>query len=419
MTLSASLRQGSRWDFLPHHKQLCPETINIGVIGCGPRAWYNAIPKFQQFAEYELIALCDIRQGLADRMAANIKTEYDKTVPTYSDYRKMIRSHGLDAVIVLVDADKQASIICECLEMGLHIMAEVPLCYSIEDCWHIVTSVERTGRTFLLMEQLRYAGYARAWRQIVRSGILGDIVLAEGEYFHNLPLRLYQNDDGIYHTREAAGEEANEMATWRVQQPPLVYLPHDLSPVLFALEDRVTRVTGMQSTANSKDQDEEFTLPGMQMALMQTEKGAVLRMATSFSTATPERHWQHIKGTDGFVEGPRNASSTYSMWVDGWQLPAALEMPWSLTRTDAPEAAVGSGHGDCDFYVFAAFADAVLRGDPLEFDIYRAVETAAPAILAATSIKQDNLAIDVPDFRPNPHRKAGEYPAEYKGLETQ
>ena len=409
MSVSASLRQSSEWDFLPHHQQSKP-VMKIGIIGCGPRAWYNAIPKFQQFDEYELVAICDIRQSLVDRMAANIQTEYGATIPTYTGYQEMLNSHQLDAVVVLVDADKQASIICECLEAGLHVMAEVPLCYSIEDCWKIVTTVERTGQIFLLMEQIRYAGYVRAWKNIVASGVLGPIVLAEGEYFHNLPMRLYQNDEGIYCTREAAGNNAQQLATWRVQQAPIVYLPHDLSPVLCVLDDRVTRVTGMQSTANVTQQGDNLTLPGMQMALMQTEKDTVLRMATSFSTATPERHWQHIKGASGFVESPRNGTGGYSMWIDGWQLPNAMEMPWSLSRTDAPAAAVGSGHGDCDFYVFAAFADAVLRNDPLEFDVYRAVETAAPAILAAESMQRGNVAIDVPDFRPGPHRKSGERP---------
>jgi len=47
---------------------------------------------------------------------------------------------------------------------------------------------------------------------------------------------------------------------------------------------------------------------------------------------------------------------------------------------------------------------------PLEFDVYKAVETAAPAILAARSIAEGTKLIRVPDFRPSEERSPGEAP---------
>ena len=41
------------------------------------------------------------------------------------------------------------------------------------------------------------------------------------------------------------------------------------------------------------------------------------------------------------------------------------EVDWRYERTDAPAEARGSGHGDADYYVHAAFRDAVLQGKPL------------------------------------------------------
>lgn len=411
MSVSASMLSSRSWDFIPSHDTRPTKPMRIAIIGCGPRAWYNAIPKVTQYADYELIALCDIRHSLVNRMAAAVQREYQQTPATYTDYRQMIASESLDAVMVLTDADKQAAIICACLEAGLHVMAEVPLCYTLDDCWRIVTTVERTGKTFLLMEQIRYAGYVKAWRNILKTGILGDIALAEGEYFHALPLRFFQNEDGIYHTAESARQSSAARPTWRLQHPPIVYLPHDLSPVLHVLDDRVTRVVGMESGHDSRI-TEGTQYPAMQIALMHTVKETVLRMAVSFSTVAPERHWQHIKGMNGYLETPRTPDGTYNFWVDQWQLTSTpLKMPWSLSRVDAPAAAIGSGHGDCDFYVFAAFADAVLRNVPLEFDVYRAAEITAPAILAGESIRQGSIPLDVPDFRPGPNRAPGQLPA--------
>ena len=81
-----------------------------------------------------------------------------------------------------------------------------------------------------------------------------------------------------------------------------------------------------------------------------------------------------------------------------------------------PDTEIGqgrlSGHGDADYYVHAAFRDAVRDGVPLEFDVYRAMDTMAPAALAVVSIERGGEVMTVPDFRPGPDRKPGQMPAD-------
>jgi hypothetical protein len=98
------------------------------------------------------------------------------------------------------------------------------------------------------------------------------------------------------------------------------------------------------------------------------------------------------------------------MWLAGEQMHDLAEVDWRYERTDAPPEARGSGHGDADYYVQAAFRDAVLHGRPLQFDVYRAMDTAAPAILAAESVAQGSRPVKVPDFRPNADRPKGALP---------
>ena len=100
------------------------------------------------------------------------------------------------------------------------------------------------------------------------------------------------------------------------------------------------------------------------------------------------------------------------MWQAHSQMHDMAEMDWRFERTDAPPEARGSGHGDADYYVHAVFRDAVLHGHPLKFDVYRAIETAAPAVLAADSIDQGSRPLRVPDFRPSADRPAGQMPKE-------
>jgi len=386
--------------------------IRLGLVGLGRRS-RNVTMFTTQYAEYKLTAVCDLRPELVQKVAATLDQENNLKVRGYTDFDQMLKSEELDAVAILVDPDRQVPLTCRALEAGIHVMAEVPLCYSIEDCWQLVTTVERTGKIFLLMEQARYGGIHRAWRRIVQKGVIGRPLFVEGEYFHYIPVMFYQDRLGRYILPEQAKNDPQARPTWRHRRPSIGYLPHELSPLLYVLDDRVTRVTGM-STRKSRYEYPQIEHADFQAALMHTEKDAVLRMATAFSVPHSPRgepgicHWYHIKGTEGALEAPRAPGEKSKLWVEDWHLTEPLHVPWTYRRNDAPPEAGESGHGGLDYYVFAHFADAVLYGDPLEFDVYRAVETAAPAVLAARSIEEDNRPIDVPDFRPGPHRKPGQ-----------
>ena len=85
-------------------------------------------------------------------------------------------------------------------------------------------------------------------------------------------------------------------------------------------------------------------------------------------------------------------------------------MWWDYDPTSTPAEALASGHEGGDYWPIQYFTDAVLNDTTPELDVYKAAETAAPAIVAAQSAEQDGMRMDVPDFRPNASRKAGQYP---------
>ena len=401
--------------------------IRIGLIGLGPRARGNVVAKTIRYADYELVAVCDRRAGLAAQVAADIERDHQHVVRHYADAEKMLAAEELDAVAVLVDPDQQIPVACAALEGGCHVMCEVPLTYSLAHCWQAVVTVERTGKQLFLMEQLRYSGYVRAWRKIVDQGVIGKPLFVEGEYFSCKGGDvLFQDADGVYYTPEQAARypERGPTPTWRHTTPAIGYLPHELSPMLYVIDDRVTRVVGM-STRQQSYRYPTAAKADIQVALMHTAKDVVLRMAVGHtSSAMPRRvgagesaHWHHVKGSHGVLELGRTPGEKPKMWVEDWDMGAPLSVEWSEARHhDPPEvAATGHGgqgdHGGRDYYAFAAFADTVLRGEPLEMDVYTGVETAAPAAAAIASIEQGSAPQSVPDFRPGPHRKAGELPA--------
>lgn len=386
------------------------DEIRIALVGLGDRGVGTWIPLLQTIPGFRITAICDPVAALHEHALGRLQDP--GSVRTYTNYADVLADSDVDAVALTVRCAEQGALAADALEAGKHVHAEVPAAHTIADCWRIALAVERTGLVYALAEQTRYWGFVEAWREIVASGQLGRVTMCEGQYFHYLPGDKFRDPTSgrrIGPAEVAAFPDA--VPSWSQLMPPIHYLPHELSPMLKVLDDRVVRVVGM-GTRSPSYAHPVLRQADLQVALMHTEKDAVVRMAASFAQPHPEGnwHWYNVIGTGGRLEWKRANRDRPKMWLAGHQMHDLADVDWRYERLDAPAEARGSGHGDADYYTHVAFRDAV-RGDrPLELDVYRALDTAAPAILAAESIERGNMPLKVPDFRPDPERPLGTAP---------
>jgi predicted dehydrogenase len=384
--------------------------IRIAVVGLGERSatWISLL---QRIPGYRITAVCDPIVPLHARAVARL--ERPDGVRVYADYEDVLGDSRVDAVALVARSEDQGALAARALEAGKHVNAEVPAAHRIEDCWRIVLAAERSGKVYHLAEQTRYWGFVEAWRALVAAGRLGRITLCEGQYFHYRPNAMFKDfATGRFFRPDEVAAHPEARPTWSQLMPPIHYLPHELSPMLKVLDDRVTEVVAM-STGSPSYAHPEIAQPDMQMALMKTEQGAILRLAKSSAQPHPARnsHWYQVLGTRGRVEWKRADRDRPKLWLADGQMHDLADVDWRYERADAPPEARSSGHGDADYYVHAAFRDAVLAGRPAELDVYGAMDTAAPAILAAASIARGSVPLAVPDFRPGPSRPHGAAPA--------
>jgi hypothetical protein len=159
----------------------------------------------------------------------------------------------------------------------------------------------------------------------------------------------------------------------------------------------------------------------MEVALMQTEKDVILRMAAGFTVDTmntggKKKHWHHIMGTKGVLEEGRNPQleTGQAYFEDDMMTPdTPAQMIWSYNPAKTAKSVLDSGHGGTDYWPYKDFAEWLLNDDHDTSEmltVYRAADTAAPAILAGISAEKNGEWLDVPDFRPGENRKKGEMP---------
>jgi len=406
------------------------DEIRIGVFGLGHRGihWIRVLDRIDG---YRITAVGDIFP-LQERALAEISNS--EGVESYSSYEDMLADPNIDAIALCVRCEEQGAMAARALEAGKHVNSEVPAAHTMEDLWRIVAAQEKTGLVYMLAEQMRYSGFITGWRDLVQQGRLGHVGYVEGEYFsRKSPHRYYQDPKtGEFIDIPDLANHPDAQPTWLHKMPPIHYLCHDLSAMLSILDDRVVKVTGMGTRPQSYLYD-AIKKSDIQVALLHTEKDTVMRMACGWTLGRSREtrgHRYQLIASHGTLETNPHMDELQSMWLADSQMHDVARVDWRQERTDAPspspsEAAAlaeikpdyiggrrttGYSIPSIDYIVHSNFREAVLGEKPLEFDVYKAMDTAAPAILAADSIEQGSHPIDVPDFHPDDSRPSGQLP---------
>ena len=157
----------------------------IGFIGSGSRASSYAVNlKRLKEVEVEYTAICDINPEFGNRFN---QLYADGKAALYADYREMLKRYAdLDAVVICTPNDKHEEIAIACLNADLHILLEKPLATTPQACLNILRAARNHSKSVTLGFVLRYTPFYRKCREIVSSGLCGDILTVNAEEIVNL-----------------------------------------------------------------------------------------------------------------------------------------------------------------------------------------------------------------------------------------
>lgn len=378
--------------------------------------------------EYELVAICDKVEALVHDKR---KLVDNPDVKLYTDHRKLIDEVDFDAAAIVTEPEYQAPLSIEFMNAGKDVISEVPVSYSLAECWELILTVERTGRVYYLGEQIRHSPMVHHWRKLVKADKLGKILFVEGHYLHGLANHRFWRDSqtGQLLTWKEAANNPNAVKSrfWTLTNP-ILYAPHELSPLLKILDDRVVRVSCFSTRKVSYRHEEvpyegkfePVTKPDIQVAMMHTKKDTIIRFAAGFNVPTSEAHWYHLLGTKGEVETGRGYQEPCKEYYCNFPLVGDSDYRYERTTVkwefeeNSPQhqKAMETGHGGMDFWPVYDFAQVIRGRKKPDIDVYQAVETAAPVIKAVESLENLGALQEIPDFRPGPNRKKGEMPRE-------
>lgn len=164
------------------------ERIKLALVGCGgmgTRHLYgmNELMK-TPFNNIDLVALCDLRRENAELAASEAEQLTGACPAVYTDLAVMAHEiPDLDAVSVVTDPSVHHTVVCQALDLGLHVMVEKPMAITVGACRSMIEAAARNGRILSVAENYRRDPSARLVRHILDAGMIGTPYLA---WYHAL-----------------------------------------------------------------------------------------------------------------------------------------------------------------------------------------------------------------------------------------
>jgi predicted dehydrogenase len=390
------------------------ETVRIGFVGLGSRG-PGHVTRMSKIEGVEIKALCDIRPDHAEKVKKSLENTNhrpDLYTAGENDWKRMCERKDIDLIFIATPWDLHTPMAVYAMEQGKHAVTEVPAAVTLDECWQLVETSEKTRRHCMILENCCYDFFELLTLNMARQGFFGEIVHTEGAYIHHL-LESNFDKDGYYDM-------------WRLKENKRngnLYPTHGLGPVSQIMNlnrgDRMDYLVSTSSddfmmgdTAKALASKDDFFKPyanwkfrgNMNTTSIRTVKGKTIMLQHDVTSPRVYSRIHLVSGTKATArkypepETPRIATS-HEGWLTQEEMKVLEEKyaPPIVTRVGELAKQIG-GHGGMDFLLDWRLIDCLRNGIPLDIDVYDAALWSAISPLSEASVANRSKTMDVPDF---------------------
>lgn len=390
--------------------------VKIGIIGLGNRGT-TILQMLQYFIKNnhaEIITLCDIEEKKINT-AKNFLNKWQKKQPKIyyknkTEWKIAIKRDDIDLFIIATPWHLHAAMSINAMENGKHVACEVPISYSLEDCWNIIKTAEKTQKHCIMIENCCYNEEELWILNMIEQGVFGNITHTEGAYLHDLRALLL--DKNYY------------QGQWRLKQHSTrngnFYTTHGLGPISFYLGigrgDNYAHLTSMSTrelnlslaAKQANHSITEYKCGDMNNTLIKTKKQKSILLQFDVHTGRPYSRINKVVGTkavhDGYpsrlyidTEKPEYwghnwlEKDEYNKYKDKYTHPIIHKLK-TISKN------FKQGHGGMDFIMIYRLIRCLNLGVSLDINVYDSVMWSAITPLSELSVAANSQSIKIPDF---------------------
>ena len=395
--------------------------IRVGIAGLGCRGGM-AMDRLPIVPGVEVAALCEIRPHLIAaqqaKLAANGLPRAREFIGPEA-YREMCQWNGIDVVYNCTPWALHVPIAIEALENGKHALVEVPAAFTVDDCWNLVETAERTGLHCMQLENCCYGEIELLALNLARKGLLGRLVHGEGAYLHDLRSYNYKSpeDDAEWHYRDYwrlkwnAGHKGNQYCTHGLG-PICQYMGVNRGDRFDYLVSLESCQAGFEEYAKAKYPKgdwraaEKIQMGDMNTTLIRTARGRSILVQHDVSTPRPYNRLNTITGTRGILTDypfrvgweDEPGKGVHKYFDEKRTASVREEMMHPLWRQAGKLAQEVGGHDGMDLIMDLRWAYCMQNGLPLDQDVYDLAAWCSLGELTEKSVREGSTPQKVPDF---------------------
>lgn len=147
------------------------KVIRVGILGQG-RSGRDIHGIYLNTAKdkYVIVAAAD---GIKERRDRAVK-EYG--CEAYLDYREMFKRKDIDLIVNALPSHLHVPVTKEILKAGFNVLCEKPLARKAKEVDMLIETAAKSGKTFAIFQQSRFAPYFQQVKKVIKSGVLGRII---------------------------------------------------------------------------------------------------------------------------------------------------------------------------------------------------------------------------------------------------
>jgi hypothetical protein len=385
------------------------DTPRMGLIGAGGRG-SGMLREYLSVENLRVTAIADPVKEAAARAAAAVEKRGQRKPAVYDngehDFENLVKRDDVDFVYIATPWPWHIPPAIAAMEHGKHALIEVPAAITMDECWKIVDTSERTRRHCAICENCCYGFNELMVLNMCRGGLLGNLLHGEGAYLHDLRKILFANaSEGLWRRKPHTRLNGN------------LYPTHGLGPVANYMSinrgDRFDYMVSMSTPERGLSEYREKNIPkddpkwketyvcgDLNTSLIKTANGLTITLSHDVVNGRPYSRVNAITGTKGlfrdyppriFLDGaPKEEYTTLDPYKEQWT--------HKLWREQGELARKLGSHGGMDFVMVYRFIECMRKGLAPDIDVYDAAAWSAPGPLSIESVAKGSVPVKFPDF---------------------
>ncbi|MCK5147309.1 Gfo/Idh/MocA family oxidoreductase [bacterium] len=385
------------------------DKVRVGFVGVGMQG-AGHVRNFINIDNVEVKAICDIIPEKVERMQKWV-TDAGQPKPTAytrgeQDFERMCAEEDLDLVFTATPWKWHVPICVSAMKNGKHAATEVPASVTLDESWELVETAEKYNKHCVMMENCCYDRIEMMVFNMIRKGVFGEVLHGECGYMHDLRNYkvggLYEGDWRIKHSINRNGN---------------LYPTHGLGPVAQAMDvnrgdqfDYLVSMSGPTRGLNAFAKEKlgadheyakvKYALGDINITMIKTKLGKTIYLVHDVNLPRPYSRIHILQGTNGLHQGYPSrihvaGRSKPHRWDEGKSYLEEYDHPlWK----NIGEKARGAGHGGMDYLEDYRLVQSLLKGEPMDMDVYDAAAWSVVSALTEESVANRSRSIDFPDF---------------------